>query len=132
MLQNEVNAMNKLTFYRGLLYALRQRRDSFVAEGERFHDAFASTVELAGKEHPPDASPPAIHLDPLFGAYREANEMLIEGEQDLLLSLLNPRHRQARFRIDANDALNELQGLPNPAWFLRLGQHFHERLSSAG
>jgi len=124
--------MNKLTFYRGLLYALRQQRGSFVAEGERFHRAFASTVECAQRSHPPDAIPPAIHLDPLFGMYREANEMLLEGEQDLLLSLLNPRHRQAQFRIDTDDAKRELEELPHPDWFLSLGKHFDAMLIATG
>lgn len=120
--------MDKLTFYRGLLCALRTRRNDFVAEGDRFHQAFAATVEHARRETSQSEAPPAIHLDPIFGVYHEANEMLLEGEQDLLISLFNPRYRKATFRITSNEAEEELREIPNTEWFRDLGRVFHERL----
>ena len=123
--------MDKLTFYRGLLCALRTQREDFVAEGDRFHRAFAATVEHAQEKADPGTllMPPEIHLDPMFGVYHEANEMLLEGEQDLLISLLNPRHRKASFRITKIEAEEELREISYAAdWFKDLGRIFHEQL----
>lgn len=123
--------MDKLTFYRGLLCALRtQRTDDFVAEGDRFHRAFAATLEYAHQKVDSNVTliPPQIHMDPMFGIYHEANEMLLEGEQDLLISLLNPRHRKASFRISPAEAEEELRDIPNPEWFRDLGRVFNEKL----
>lgn len=123
--------MDKLTFYRGLLCALRTQRKDFVAEGDRFHRAFAATIRHAQKkaESEPSLVPPQIHLDPMFGVYQEANEMLLEGEQDLLISLLNPRHRKASFRITESEAEEELRELSvADEWFRDLGRVFHEQL----
>ena len=121
--------MDKLTFYRGVLCALRTKREEFLAEGDRFHQAFGATVQYARKNCPePALSPPPFHLDPIFGVYPEANEMLLEGEQDFLISLLNPRHQKAMFRISRDEAMEELQSLPNHEWFLTLGDLFDHEL----
>ena len=122
--------MDKLTFYRGLLCALGTQRREFVAEGDHFHQAFGAAVEYARRvsSDDPALAPPPVHLDPIFGVYPEANEMLLEGEQDLLISLLNPRHRKASFRISEDEAQEELQDIPHGEWFLDLGKVFHEAL----
>jgi hypothetical protein len=120
--------LDKLTFYRGLLCALCTQRKDFVAEGDRFHEAFAATVKHARWKTPQNVAPPVIHLDPIFGVYHEANEMLLEGEQDLLISLFNPRYRKATFRITSNEAEEELREIPGTEWFRDLGRVFHERL----
>jgi hypothetical protein len=57
--------------------------------------------------------------------------MLLEGEQDLVLALMNPRLGVAQFKIGSADAAEELATLPDPEWFKRLGTYFHERLSAA-
>jgi hypothetical protein len=80
---------DKLKFYRGLLYGLRLKRDSFRVDS-RFHQAFEETVQNAMAELPSDLQSmiPKVTIDPMFGACHEAREMLLEGEQDLLLSIL--------------------------------------------
>jgi hypothetical protein len=123
--------MDKLTFFRGLLFALRQHRKQFEAEGDRFHRAFASTIELAKSEHPElVANIISLEFDPIFGVYTEASEMLLEGEQDLVLSLMNPRLGDAVFKIDPIEAAEELSTIPNAEWFKELGTHFHNRLDA--
>jgi len=130
-LSNGGKILDKLTFYRGLLCALRTQREDFVAEGDCFHRAFAAAVEHAQEKADPASflMPPQIHLDPMFGVYHEADEMLLEGEQDLLISLLNPRHRRASFRITKSEAEAELREISGAAeWFKDLGRIFHEQL----
>jgi hypothetical protein len=121
--------MDKLTFYRGLLCALRVKREEFTAQGPEFHRAFASTIEyarqLAGERSPLSVK---LDLDPVFGIYHEANEMLLEGEQDLILSLMNPRLERARFKIDDTEAEEELRTLPDAAFFRKLGEHLAAQL----
>lgn len=125
--------MNKLTFYRGLLFALRQHRANFDAEGDRFQRAFAATIERAKAERPDVVSKMiTLEFDPMFGVYTEANEMLLEGEQDLVLSLMNPRLGEAHFKIEAADAAEELSSIPDAAWFRELGAYFNQRLTAAG
>jgi hypothetical protein len=121
--------MDNLTFYRGLLCALRTKREEFVAQGELFHHAFASTVEYA-RRLAGGAEAVPLHMDPVFGIYHEANEMLLEGEQDLLLSLMNPRLQKARFKIDMDEAEQELNELPDPSFFKKLGEYLDAQLSA--
>ena len=123
--------MDKLTFFRGLLFALRQHRAKFDAEGETFQKAFASTIERAKAEHPELVAKISLEFDPIFGVYSEASEMLLEGEQDLVLALMNPRLGLARFKIGPAEAAEELQAIPNAEWFKELGGYFHQRLEAS-
>ncbi|MBX3192899.1 MAG: hypothetical protein KF819_38295, partial [Labilithrix sp.] len=80
-------------FYRGFLYALRERVEDdaprFEAEGERFHEAFRAALKYAADELPAvPASRMLENFDPVFGVSPEATEMLLEGERDFILSLL--------------------------------------------
>lgn len=128
--------MNLANFYRGFLYALRERvadgAPRFDAEGARFHDAFRSALEFAVNEQ--SAVPAAEILenfDPVFGVSPEATEMLLEGERDFILSLLNPRLRVAQFKISRETATRELDQHPHQAALRAVAARFHEQLQAS-
>ena len=128
--------MNMPTFYRGFLYALRERvtenAPRFDAEGARFHEAFRAALEYALAELP--AVPAADILenfDPVFGVSPEATEMLLEGERDFILSLLNPRLRVAQFKITRETAQRELDRLPDHDALRAVAARFHQQLQAS-
>lgn len=116
--------MDKLTVYRGILFGLRQLRGDFPAHGSDFHRAFGLTMKKAEQM---GISIPLNH-DPVFDVYDEATEMLMEGEQDLLLSLMNPTFHRATFKISQQEAEEQLRLLPDAEKFRELGKHFDEAL----
>jgi len=122
--------MDRVTFYRGLLFGLRMHRAQFTAEGQTFHRAFVSTVELAKRTAPRRnlLRDLTLRVDPIFGVCPQASEMLLEGEQDRVLSLMNPDLEKARFKIAPSDAKLQLQRLPERKWFEELGKHFAQQL----
>jgi hypothetical protein len=122
--------MDNVTFYRGLLFGLRKHRTQFTAEGQAFHRAFVSTIELARRTAPRPGllRDLALRVDPIFGVSPQASEMLLEGEQDRVLSLMNPDLEKARFKISPSDAELQLRRLPERRWFEKLGQHFDQQL----
>jgi hypothetical protein len=67
-------------------------------------------------------------VDPLFGVYREANEMILEGQQDLLLSLINPTLRKATFRINSQEAERRLKDISEREWYRDLADYFVRQL----
>jgi hypothetical protein len=105
-------------------------RAQFTAEGQAFHRAFISTVELAKRTAPRRnlLRGLTLRVDPIFGVCPQASEMLLEGEQDRVLSLMNPDLEKARFKIPSSDAKLQLQRLPDSKWFERLGKHFAREL----
>jgi hypothetical protein len=124
----------KLLFYRGLLFGLRLAgEEEFLAEGSAFHRAFGATMEFASRlfEGVDAIQPVQCEVDPIFGVYPEANEMLLEGEQDTVLSLANPDLRRAKFEVNVTEARAELQRLPRPDLFEQLGRHFKTALDKA-
>lgn len=122
--------MDRVTFYRGLLFGLRIHKKDFPAEGENFHRAFVSTIEKAKKTAPRRGllRNLTFHVDPIFGVCSEASEMLLEGEQDRVLSLMNPDLEKAQFKIGPSDAKAQLKRLPDGKWFEQLGRYFAEQL----
>jgi hypothetical protein len=127
--------MNLATFYRGFLYALREQvpdgAPRFDAEGERFHEAFRRALEFAQAELPTlPAAAILDNFDPVFGVSPEATEMLLEGERDFIVSLLNPRLRVAQFKISLDTAKRELDQLPNHEALRALAARFHQQLQS--
>ena len=122
----------RLKFYRGLLYGLRLKRDSFYVD-VKFRKAFRETVEYASHLLPigPGNLVPKIHIDPMFGTCYEAREMLLEGEQDLLLSFQGSRLQKACFQITRDQASQELEELmPHTANVFRtLGSFLADRLT---
>lgn len=124
--------MSLPAFYRGFLYALREQLSEdprFEAEGDRFHEAFRAALEHAVRDLP---SVPAAQMlenfDPVFGVSPEATEMLLEGERDFILALLNPRLRVAQFKISMDTARQELDGYPQKEALRKLAGWFHEEL----
>ena len=120
--------MNHTTFFRGLLYALRERTDNFIADGDSFHAAFRAVLREAAKKRFGPATEMLENYDPVFGVYPEANEMLLEGERDFILSMMNPQLRRAQFKISRGVAREELDGLPEKETFRELATRFHETL----
>ena len=124
-----VERITKRDFYRGLLYALRLRRQTFDTEGQAFHRAFGEVMRFARENPAADTPLPVeVHLNPLFSVYPEATEMLLEGEQDHLVSLLNPTLQRATFNVSENFADKQLSRLPHADWFRELGRRFDEQL----
>jgi hypothetical protein len=127
------DTVDKYTFYRGLLFALRANGvDEFPAAGPAFHEAFGKTIEYASEisaaHHLP--KPIIVNVDPIYGVYPEANEMLLEGEQDLVLSLMNPRLKFAQFKIDRAEADEELKEVGYEDWYRELAKFFHSHVTS--
>lgn len=128
--------MNLPTFYRGFLYALREcianEQPRFDAEGDRFHEAFRSALEYAATSLPEvPASRMLENFDPVFGVSPEATEMLLEGERDFILSLLNPRLRVAQFKISQEAATQALDQLPQSEAFRQVARRFYQRLEAS-
>jgi hypothetical protein len=129
--------MNMPTFYRGFLYALREafgpgQAARFAAEGDRFHDAFRSALEYAVSTFPEVPAGEVLeNFDPVFGVSPEATEMLLEGERDFILSLLNPRLQVAQFKISREVATNELDRIPEKDAFRALALRFHDKLQAS-
>lgn len=126
-------AVDRFTFYRGLLFALRANGvNEFPAAGPVFHQAFGKTIEYAfqisaNQDLP---QPMAVNVDPIYGVYPEANEMLLEGEQDLVLSLMNPRLKYAQFKIGEAEADDELKQVGHVEWYKDLANYFRRHVLS--
>jgi hypothetical protein len=128
-------AMTLPLLYRGLLYALREKLDErearFDADGDQFHAAFRSMLEFAQANVPVVPARELLdNFDPVFGVSPEATEMLLEGERDFIVSLLNPRLRVAQFKISKDVATKELNSLPSADVFRKLATRFHEQLAA--
>lgn len=125
--------MDNTVFYRGVLFALREKgSELFDVDGPRFHAAFREMLEFACTCAP--NATPARHMldnfDPVFGTSPEATEMVLEGERDFILSLLNPRLVEARFKLSIEEAKEELEDLPSPELFRALAGRLYERLAN--
>jgi hypothetical protein len=119
------------SFYQGLLLAARAAGapDTFDAESRSFHDAFeamlehlrTSNVRIRGLAH--------AQRDPVFGVYHEANELLLQAEQDLILEF-NPllRRTHARFRVQRAQAELELNDFAFADLLREVGKIFADRL----
>lgn len=126
--------MDTADFYRGLLLGMRTHfgddHPRFRAAGSVFHAAFLEAAQVALDQWPEGSERPRLFLraDPIFGTCRHADELLVEGEQDLLISLFNPRFEFAEFKIDKAQAQQELDqtGLVQP--FAAAGRVLAERL----
>lgn len=130
--------MERLVFYRGLLLALRSERVSFLASGERFHTAFGLAVDeaasAAARKGFVEMSDLAIDLqekDPVFGIFRGAEEMILQGMYDLILVLESPRNEIARLKVSKAQAAKELADLPNWEVYEETAKVFHKHLGDA-
>jgi hypothetical protein len=124
------NEIARLYFYRGLLFALRASGVcDFPAQGIRLHRAFNSTIDLAQRMtgEGADAQMIAGYLRH-FVVSPQPRDMVLEGEEDLLLSLDEPSMHRASFVIDESAAAKGLAGIEAGALFMRLGRHFAAQL----
>jgi len=121
--------ISKYEFYSMLMLAVAELRRDFLAEGPAFHRAFSKAVEfaLANAEYAVEDAV-AMRVDPVFGVVHQATEMLLEAEEDRLISLLNPELRTAQFKISEQQAASELEALGHAAWFRELAQRFVNEL----
>jgi len=117
------------TFYRGVLLALRAHRRLFVTEGEPFHGAFRSLLDLTEREWPKLAREMRESHDPVFGVFEAADGMILEGMIALLIALRHPMVTTAYFVVGRAQAATELDEQPHAATFRRLGSAFHEQLA---
>jgi len=123
-------------FYRVFLYAVRMEMEAeaqFPADGARFHQAFKSALDTLSQHGPTQLPINEIlrDFDPFFGVYRGASEMLLEGERDLILSLLNPSLTRAQFKIDQPTAQKGLSLVANPEVLRAAAQVFVRQLREA-
>jgi hypothetical protein len=90
----------------------QEQMNEFVAEGEKFHDAYRKVLERAVALGFGPAGDLLEDFDPLFGIYPSANEMLLEAERDFIIAMQNPLLQKARFKISPERAQKELEQLP--------------------
>lgn len=95
--------------YQGILLAARATGigPTFKAEGPAFHNAFGRIIEVMqsrGFVHPLSRA----YRDPVFGAFHEAERMLVSGMSDLLITLDGPSLTVARFTMTEEVAKSEL------------------------
>lgn len=127
--------ISRHTFFQGLLLAARAEGapDEFDAEGRLVHDAFAAVVAFL--QQSPDVKVVGLSTarrDPVFGVFHEANELLLQAEQDLILGFVNPTLRKAKFKIAEAEAKEELGEFEHTAWLLDAGREFAKALKSGG
>lgn len=127
--------MNELEFSFGLLFALRLAGVSvFASDGSGYHDAFGRVVEALNKEAP--APVEKLHWwgrDPMFGTYRQASQLILDGMHGALLTLDVPGYRVARLTFGCLTARRGLRRMRDHAELLeRLGTVFAHALEERG
>lgn len=123
--------MTRRAFFRGLLYALRERREGFLAEGPAFQAAFRSTLEEAVNvpAFVEVAEPLLENFDPVFGVFPDATSMLLEGLEALILAFEGAHCCTVRFTLSELDAREELALLPHTEGFRTLARVFSQNLA---
>jgi hypothetical protein len=117
--------LQKHEFYSGLMLAIRAYgQPSFDAEGPSFYKAFLGAVERAKKDGWEVEGIRSMTRDPVFGVVHQANEMLVEAEEDRIIALLNPQLREAHFKISKAQAAKELAESGEDEWFKTLALEF--------
>lgn len=121
--------MNLALFYRGLMYALAERRTEFVAEGDPFHSAFREMLQHARTKGLPIPADELLEdFDPMFGVSPHASDMIFEAERDFVLSLMNPRLKRAQFKIKPDAAKQALDRLDDAPVFRELAEQLDAHL----
>lgn len=112
--------------HRGLLLGVAELRRGFLADGDAFHLAYRAAIAA----HESDATRLAAEsFDPVFGVYRDAEDMVLEGIRDLILALDRPHLRRATFLISAARAREELNELRGSVSYRTMARAFDQRLS---
>jgi hypothetical protein len=126
---NEV--ISKRTFYRGFLLAVAKNAGKeFLADGADFHRAFDEAVRVRNElsDVPVIEGERWLRIDPVFGVMKAADEMLLFGERERLLTLGNPELQKASFKISREEAAVELEDVGNVELFDKMAGRFLERL----
>ena len=89
--------------HRGLLCALAMLRRDFDSYSERFHIAYGIAMR-AGAPTLPAARRALQSHDAVFGVFRVAESMVLEGMRDFILFLAGPRNTRAVFKINIRTA----------------------------
>ena len=117
--------VQKHEFYSRLMLAIRAcGSDHFDAEGPTFYDAFLRAVERAKADGREVEGIGSMTRDPVFGVVHQANEMLLEAEEDRIIALLNPQLKEAHFKISQAQAAKELAETGDEEWFKQLACEF--------
>ncbi|MCB9619810.1 MAG: hypothetical protein H6724_10235 [Sandaracinus sp.] len=125
--------ISRHTFFQGLLLAARAEGapEEFDAEGRVIHDAFGAVVAFLQKSDVKVVGLSTVRRDPVFGVFHEANELLLQAEQDLILGFVNPTLRKAKFKLAALEAKAELEEFDHAAWLREAGRAFADALKAA-
>jgi hypothetical protein len=117
--------LQKHEFYSGLMLAVAASgQTSFDAEGPSFYEGFLRAVERARNDGCDVEGIRSMTRDPVFGVVHQANEMLVEAEEDRIIALLNPQLKEARFKISQAQAAQELAASGEHEWFRTLALEF--------
>ncbi|MBX3245555.1 MAG: hypothetical protein KF901_00035 [Myxococcales bacterium] len=126
--------ISRHTFFQGLLLAARAEGapDEFDAEGRAVHDAFGAVVAFLQRSTDVKVTGlTTVRRDPVFGVFHEANELLLQAEQDLILGFVNPTLRKAKFKVAESDANAELSEFDQAEWLRQAGRAFADALKAA-
>lgn len=111
--------------HRGLLLGLAELRREFVANGEQFHLAYRTALATHASE---TASIALEDFDPVFGVYRQAEGMILEGMRDLIVRLDRRTWTRASFLVSSSAARYELGELADHEAYRRMAAAMHARL----
>ena len=123
--------ISKRTFYTGFLLAIAKlNKTEFVADGHSFHRAFDEAVRTAKgiARAPRIEGQQWMQLDPVFGVVKEADEMILFGERERLLTLGNPDLLKASFKLTSDEAASELDEIGNTRLFEKMAKVFIAKL----
>jgi len=119
----------KAKFRHGFLYALGELRERVsYQDTPKLHAAFNGMFQLAAKTMPTPEFEflSGMSMDPMFGVFHETDELILEGEQDLLLEW---GRNTFYFQACGKEATQELERVAHADWFRSLAKYFLEELS---
>ena len=117
-------SVENLRFYHLLLCAVCESGSDSFSIGDSYHKAFGRAVE----ETPAGGINIEAYLDPVFGRYPEAEEMLLLGLQRFMLAT-DSQGSRAYFRISSDDGRNELDRANNTDDYRSLARVFLDELA---
>lgn len=118
-----------LDFGRGLICAISEKQNKInFGDWKKFHQAFGKVFEEAAKTvpHAKYEFISGIKPDPMFGFYREVQVIILEAEEDTLIT----RGTGILYLdLERNEARKELERNHYPNWFRKLADCFSEAIS---
>lgn len=100
------NKASDYHFWQGILFALRERGETFISYGPQFHDSFKEALEIAKEDGRlfDAASRAEDSFDPVFGVFHDASNMVNMGIGNYIICLEPPANITARFKITKEQA----------------------------